>query len=109
MNIEITPNLNFNSKIKSSINSNLSIKDNLKNVNYQDQAINKKENTSKLSNTNIPIDNISDILNDNDTLREKLLKQIVDIYQNNPDKLLNDLGPSDFAKVKYKIYYNSLN
>ncbi len=57
------------------------------------------ESVNSIANYNIPIDNISDILNDNNSLREKLLKQIVDIYKNNPDKLLNDLGPTDFAKV----------
>lgn len=70
--------------------------------------VNQQETGSSIINPNIPIDNISDILNDNDSLREKLLKQIVDIYKNNPDKLMNDLGPTDFAKVNYKIFKNFL-
>jgi len=97
-----TPHLDIKSKIKSCINVNLSTNDNLLNEIDQERALQNKDNTSRLSNTNIPIENISDILNDNDTLKEKLLKQIVDIYKNNPDKLLNDLGPSDFAKVNIK-------
>jgi len=89
----------MNSKLKQKIifSKNLTGSSNALNNNPNPSA--QQESGSSIINPNIPIDNISDILNDNDSLKEKLLKQIVDIYKNNPDKLLNDLGPTDFAKV----------
>ena len=86
------------SKQKIIFSNNLTGNSNMLNINPSVPS--QQETGNSIANPNIPIDNISDILNDNESLREKLLKQIVDIYKSNPDKLLNDLGPTDFAKVK---------
>lgn len=95
--------MNSKSKQKIVFNQNLSGIGNSNNSNDSFFNVSNQESNTTLGKTNIPIDNISDILNENNSLREKLLKQIVDIYKNNPDKLLNDLGPSDFAKVSFLI------
>lgn len=58
--------------------------------------------TAATASSNSAVDSISDILK-SETLREKVFKQLLDIYKTNPDKLLNDLGPADFTKVKIFI------
>lgn len=99
----------MSSKSKQNIifTKNLSGTSNLPNNNIAGST-QQQENVNSTANPNIPIDNISDILNGNNSLREKLLKQIVEIYKNNPDKLMNDLGPTDFAKVNFFLYFKKI-
>ena len=70
--------------------------DNLSNI----KNIQITEDTLSGNSSNNSFDNITDILSKSDSLREKLMKQILDIYKTNPEKLYNDLGPSDFSKVR---------
>ena len=82
----------------------INIKNNKKISYIQGPSNNSSINSQILNmnnNSNNSNENIPDILNVSDSLRNKLFKQILDIYKTNPDKLLNDLGPTDFAKVNY--------
>ncbi len=92
----------FNPVSSTQINQNILFE----NISNSDTNIHSEDNNNNLGKTNLPINNISEILNEDNNLKEKLLKQILDIYKNNPDKLLVDLGPTDFAKVRFFIYLN---